>query len=578
MGAPQATATGKLGGTPLENLLIYVLDRKLSGTLVIEDVEQKRSAIQFLGGAPVKIKVAEPAVFLSEVLVSSGAIDAATAAATFDAARARKELHGAFLLAEGAIDADTLQDALAEQIALKVEWLCELGPESVYGYYDGQNFLRDFGPPEGATVDPLAVVWRALRAHAQPAAVEAALARFGSREVRLHPRSRVGRMGFDPKERGILDVLRAKPQSIPSLLSTGILPEPQMKKILYAMVVTRHLDLGTGALPVGVEQSASMFPSRGSVPAAAAPAQRPSITPPAASVPPPAAQRPLNQRSDTPLGMPAPGTAPPSPEVQRLIAEIDERTAKLGSANYYEILSVERDAPVAQIQAAFFQLAKRWHPDRLPAEVADRREAALRIFARMSEAHQVLTNEEQRKEYERLMHEGGASADEQEIVQKVLRAATAFQKAEVLLRRGNVEEAEKYAQIAAENDPDQAEYLALYADLISQDKERAGDFKEVLRMVNDAKRLQPENRKVRFYRARVLQRAGQPDQAYREFKAISEEDPRNVDAAREVRLYEMRKGKTTGPRGPNASEKSRPGEPHRPGPRPDNLFGKLFKR
>jgi tetratricopeptide (TPR) repeat protein len=178
------------------------------------------------------------------------------------------------------------------------------------------------------------------------------------------------------------------------------------------------------------------------------------------------------------------------------------------------------------------------------------------------------------------MHEGGASSDEQEIVQKVLRAATAFQKAEVLFRRGNAEEALKYAQVAVENDPEQAEYVALYADLISQDKERAGDFKAVLKMVNDAKRLQPENRKVRFYRARVLQRAGQPDQAYREFRAIADEDPRNVDAAREVRLYEMRRGKkSTGPRPPGSTEKARSGD-QRPSqkPRAENIFDKFFKR
>jgi curved DNA-binding protein CbpA len=595
MGVPQATATGKLGATPIENLLIYVLDRKLSGTLVIEDVEQKRSAVHFEAGAPTKIKLADPEVLLSEVLVSTKRLDSGTAAATFEAARASKQLHGAYLLAEGTIDGDTLEDALAEQIARKIEWICRLGPDTVYGYYDGQNFLRDFGPPEGTVVDPLAVVWRALRAHASSAAVEAALSRFGNREVRLHPRSRVGRMGFDPKERGILDVLRAKPQSIPSLLATGILPEGQMKRILYAMVVTRHLDLGTGVLPVGVEQSASIFPPRASVspaPGNFTPSQRPqvpsnppSITPAprgGSSLPPgPASMRPANHRTDTPPGIAIAAAGAVSPEMQRLHAEIDERTAKLGGANYYEMLGVERDAPVAAIQAAFFQLAKRWHPDRLPADVGDRREAALRIFSRMSEAHQVLSNEEQRKEYERLMHEGGASSDEQEIVQKVLRAATAFQKAEVLFRRGNAEEALKHAQTAAENDPEQAEYIALYAELISQDKERAGDFKEVLKMVNEAKRIQPQNRKVRFYRARILQRAGQAEQAYREFRAIADEDPHNVDAAREVRLYEMRKGKTrsTGPRPSNSTEKSRPGD-QRPSqkPRAEGLLDKLFKR
>jgi tetratricopeptide (TPR) repeat protein len=203
----------------------------------------------------------------------------------------------------------------------------------------------------------------------------------------------------------------------------------------------------------------------------------------------------------------------------------------------------------------------------------------------MSEAHQVLTNEEQRKEYERLMREGGAAPDEQEMVQKVLRAATAFQKAEVLVRRGNLEEAEKLAQLAVENDPDQPEYSALYADVLSQKPERtqSGNYADVIKMVNDARRAQPNNLKVRLYRARVLKRSGDHDAAHREFRSIVEQDAHNVEAAREVRLHEMRRGKTrnsdprklgadgrqTGPKGTGKGKGS---------PEAASLFGKLFKR
>ena len=224
----------------------------------------------------------------------------------------------------------------------------------------------------------------------------------------------------------------------------------------------------------------------------------------------------------------------------------------------------------------------------------DLRDLAMRVFARMSEAHQVLTNDEQRKEYERLMREGGAAPDEQEMVQRVLRAATAFQKAEVLARRGNLAEAEKYAQIAVENDAEQAEYAALYADLLSQKPERSqgGGYEDVLKMVNDARRTQPDNLKVRLYRARVLKRSGDMDAAHREFRSIVEQDAHNVEAAREVRLHEMRRGsrstdpkkstdgKTTGAKntgGKNTGAKNT-GKGGKNPPPDQGLFGKLFKR
>jgi curved DNA-binding protein CbpA len=350
------------------------------------------------------------------------------------------------------------------------------------------------------------------------------------------------------------------------------LPEHELKKVIYALVITRHLDLGSGALPIGVDTQSIAPPTE------AASARQ--------SLPPEVRSKPAPARGPS---LPPENRAPAmSPELQAFRQEVRDRSERIGSQNYYQILGIPRDAPTATIQGAFFQLAKQWHPDRLGADVADLRELAMRVFSRMSEAHQVLTNEEQRTEYERLMREGGAAPDEQEMVQKVLRAATAFQKAEVLVRRGNLEEAEKHAQLAVENDPDQPEYAALYADVLSQKPERtqSGNFTDVIKMVNDARRAQPDNLKVRLYRARVLKRSGDADAAHREFRSIVEQDSHNVEAAREVRLHEMRRGKrSTDPRklGADGRQTGRQTGPKGTGkgkgsPEAAGLFGKLFKR
>ncbi|HEX3596806.1 MAG TPA: J domain-containing protein, partial [Polyangiaceae bacterium] len=536
--APQQ-ATGTLGGTPLVNLLVYSLDRRLTGTLVIEDPGQQKSAIAFRRGIPMKVKLPEAAASLSELAVAQGIVDEAHATATFETSRAEGCLHGEVLVAEGLIEPSTLSELLAEQIGKKIEWLCSLPPESLFGYYDGQDFLQAYGGAEDVAVEPLSVIWRAVRLQADAAFVDATLARMGGRDARLHPRSRVSRFGFTPRERGIIDVLRGKPQSIPSLVATGLLPERELKKVLYALVVTRHLDLASGALPIGVDLPSVAPPASADAadrrPTPGAPAPLPAAAPPAAT--PPAAR-----------------AAPPkSPEVLAFRQEIRERAERIGSQNYYQILNVAQDSPTGTIQGAFFQLAKQWHPDRLGADFADLRDLAMRVFSRMSEAHQVLTNEEQRGEYERLMREGGAAPDEQDMVQRVLRAATAFQKAEVLARRGNLAEAERHAEIAVDNDPDQAEYAALYADLLSQKPERSQsrNYEDVLKMVNDARRIQPDNLKVRLYRARVLKRSGDGDAAHREFRGIVEQDAHNVEAAREVRLHEMRRGNRTDPKKPS---------------------------
>jgi hypothetical protein len=110
-------------------------------------------------------------------------------------------------------------------------------------------------------------------------------------------------------------------------------------------------------------------------------------------------------------------------------------------------------------------------------------------------------------------------------------------------------------------------------------------------MVNEARKRQQDNLKVRLYRARVLGRSGDLEGAYREFRKIVEHDANNVEAAREVRLFEMRHGKkTTDPR-----RSVSPGDPRRSqakqsdkGAKADNkgalnqdigqIFGKFFKR
>ena len=68
--------------------------------------------------------------------------------------------------------------------------------------------------------------------------------------------------------------------------------------------------------------------------------------------------------------------------------------------DYYELLGVPRDADEATIKKAFRRLARQLHPD-----VSDRPDADER-FREVTEAYEVLSNDETRSLYDRFGHSG----------------------------------------------------------------------------------------------------------------------------------------------------------------------------
>jgi curved DNA-binding protein CbpA len=203
----------------------------------------------------------------------------------------------------------------------------------------------------------------------------------------------------------------------------------------------------------------------------------------------------------------------------------------------------------------------------------------MRIFARINEANQVLSDPEKRREYDAQASDSGVSDEEQAQVQKVLRAATSFQKAQVLLKRNNLPGAEEAARLALADAPDEADHIALVA-WLNATKQNA-DIEREFREVDRAVKLEPTNVRVRWYRGQLLKRLGKDRQALEDFRMIVEKDPRHVDAQREIRLYEMQRsqrragseipaGRSTDPGGPKTPP---PGAPHKGG-----LLGKLFKK
>ncbi|MGZ3477769.1 MAG: J domain-containing protein, partial [Polyangiales bacterium] len=220
-------------------------------------------------------------------------------------------------------------------------------------------------------------------------------------------------------------------------------------------------------------------------------------------------------------------------------ASILERDAAIGSLDAYAVLGVEERADSIAIQRAFLEAVKSFHPDRLPPELSDLQPAAARVFQALTEAHKTLMDPDKRREHDAARARGIALGGEQSEIERVLDASTNFEKSLVMFKRGDSAAAERFAQLAAEGDSTVAEHLALHGYLLAL-KGGPDATTRALELLDKAASDGDASDRVFFWRGSVRKKLGMLDGAIADFREAAEKNPKNIDAVREVRLFEMR--------------------------------------
>jgi curved DNA-binding protein CbpA len=610
---PPATAEGTFSKTPLVQVLVYVLERGLTGTIEVTHPDGPWASILVLEGQPSKGRTSEPVAYLGNVLLELGYIDDTTLNASLALMAKERRLHGQILRAMGKLTDEQLTGALRAQLVRKIEHLFDWPPDTKFAYYDGFDALHTYGGDDHVQLDPLPLVWSAIRTQPPWEHVH-----VGSNALRLAATSQIERFELSKEELAAADLLRMQPMRVHELVAAKLLGASTAQLLAYCLLITKQVELialseapsaarvarvlttqiaqraaveERAASSADPRSASSPFPPQPVVPR---PASLPKIEAPVRAYPSPVAPAsPPRSPAEAPRRLSSGRIV--TPELETRKAEIVARAVAIRSEDYFQMLGVGRDATVEQVQSAFFGLAKIWHPDRVPKAIAEVRDSCATVFAHLSEAQQTLCDPKRREGYMHLLKDGGATPHEQEQVQTVLEAATNFQKAEFYLRRNDLKEAEVFCRKAHEADPTPAEYLALLAWLEAMKPENQSPeaTQTKIAMLDKAIAANPRLERAHFYRGMLWKRLNNLHAAVRDFRTAAELNPRNLDALREVRLFEMRKSRGSIPPPASAEDRldrtpssrrapgyagTRPSRPPAAPPKDAGIFGKLFKK
>lgn len=236
------TAQGGLDKTPLVHVLVYVLDRELSGSLVITDPEGREHCVFFDRGAPAKVRTEHPVAMLGEELIAARMLPPAALDAMVRAAQEHSSLLGAYLTRNRLITGVALDQALRAQVIHRLEWLAKLPGESQYEFYRDQNLLASWGG-EMTPCEPLGAILCAMRSWNDHDRIVSNLMRLKDTPILLHPKANLHGIALTPEEDGVLATIRAKKVTLLELYGHSLSADRGISAFLYMLFATRQLQI-----------------------------------------------------------------------------------------------------------------------------------------------------------------------------------------------------------------------------------------------------------------------------------------------------------------------------------------------
>jgi curved DNA-binding protein CbpA len=208
--------------------------------------------------------------------------------------------------------------------------------------------------------------------------------------------------------------------------------------------------------------------------------------------------------------------------------------------DYYKILSLEKGSTLDEVKEAYFKSIKKFHPDANMNFPGDIRVKAERIFTKVTKAYEILSDEQKRNNFD----DSENLSKFRERANYIYEAEIIYAEGELLLRQKNFKEAEKKFIKAIELNPDESAYVGINAwakYLAAPDKERINEeVKKELKRAIDMDKNVAENY---YYLGSVYKFSDNLGNAEKYFTVAIQKDINYIEAKRELRLLQNRKGK-----------------------------------
>ncbi len=241
------------------------------------------------------------------------------------------------------------------------------------------------------------------------------------------------------------------------------------------------------------------------------------------------AKKPEARREEEAEGETAAASEPSAAEVQARIDEALELKSRIPELDYYQILGVSRQASEAEIKKAYFQLARKFHPDLFGRGVTDEVKAQIgELFDYITKSYRVLTSKDQKPEFMPKATAVSVESDRNSAKNAEIR----FRQGKTLMSQGRYEEAAMYLEQAVRFNDKKGDYYLLLAmaesrvNTLSKKAER--DF---LRAIE----LEPWNAEGHIGLGLLYKKEGLLKRARKEFERALE-----IDAGHKVARHELR--------------------------------------